>query len=160
MITLNQILKIIWISMLPIGELRVSIPLAIITYHWSYGLAFLIGVFGNLLFILPLSWLLDLVILKWIDKQWFGYKLLDKILIRARYKVQDAYSKWAKWGLAIFVGIPLPLTGAWTGTLGARLLGLSHKDTFIYTGIGVIMAGCIVTLATFLINKGIHFFFI
>jgi len=160
MITLNQILKIIWISMLPIGELRVSIPLAITTYHWSYGLAFLIGVFGNLLFILPLSWFLDLVILKWIDKQWFGYQLLNKILIRAKSKVQDAYSKWAKWGLAIFVGIPLPLTGAWTGTLGARLLGLSHKDTFIYTGIGVIIAGCIVTLATFLITRGIHLFFI
>lgn len=160
MVTLDQILKIIWISMLPIGELRVSIPLAVATYHFSYGLAFLAGVFGNLLFILPLSWLLDLVILKWVEKRWLGYQLLNSILTRAKTKVQDAYSKWAKWGLVIFVGIPLPFTGAWTGALGARLLGFSHKDTFIYTGIGVVLAGIIVTFATFLITKGIHLFFI
>lgn len=160
MVTFTQILKILWFSMLPIGELRVSIPLAVATYHWPYWLAFSIGVFGNLLFIYPLSWCLDLVLLKWVDRHWLGYKLLDKILTRAKNKVKSAYSKWAKWGLAIFVAIPLPLTGAWTGTLGARLLGFSRKDTLIYTGIGVIIAGCIVTLATFLVAKGIHLFFI
>ncbi|MCX6737339.1 MAG: small multi-drug export protein [Candidatus Parcubacteria bacterium] len=85
---------------------------------------------------------------------------MQKILIRAQAKTKDAYQKWAKWGLTVFVAIPLPLTGAWTGTVGARLLGLSRRDTCFYVGLGVVMAGVIVTLATFLVTKGIHIFFI
>ncbi len=156
----EQILKIFFVSMLPIGELRVSIPLGVISYHWPYWLAFLIGILGNLVFIYPLTLLLDTLLLKWVERGWFGYKLLQKMLIRAQAKTKDAYQKWAKWGLTVFVAIPLPLTGAWTGTVGARLLGLSRRDTCFYVGLGVVMAGVIVTLATFLVTKGIHIFFI
>ncbi|MCX6737340.1 MAG: small multi-drug export protein [Candidatus Parcubacteria bacterium] len=85
--------------MLPIGELRVSIPLGVISYHWPYWLAFLIGILGNLVFIYPLTWLLDTLLLKWVERGWFGYKLLQKILIRAQAKTKDAYQKWAKWGV-------------------------------------------------------------
>lgn len=160
MVTLNQILNILWLSMLPIGELRVSIPLAVIAYHWSYSLAFIIGVLGNLVFIYPLTWLLDILFLKWVKNGWFGYKLLEKILTRAQTKTKEVYQRWAKWGLTAFVAIPLPLTGAWTGTVGARLLGLSRRDTCFYVGLGVIIAGFIVTLATFLVTRGVHIFFI
>lgn len=160
MVIWEQILRIFFISMLPIGELRASIPLAVATYHWSYSLAFVVGVLGNLVFIYPLTLLLDTLLLKWVERGWFGYKLLQKILIRAQTKTKDAYQKWAKWGLTVFVAIPLPLTGAWTGTVGARLLGLSRRDTCFYVGLGVVMAGVIVTLATFLVTKGIHIFFI
>ncbi|MCX6737455.1 MAG: small multi-drug export protein, partial [Candidatus Parcubacteria bacterium] len=82
--------------MLPIGELRVSIPLGVISYHWPYWLAFFIGILGNLVFIYPLTWLLDALLLKWVERGWFGYKLLQKILIRAQAKTKDAYQKWAK----------------------------------------------------------------
>jgi uncharacterized membrane protein len=160
MVIWEQILRIFFISMLPIGELRVSIPLAIAAYHWSYPLAFLIGVLGNLVFIYPLTWLLDTILLKWVENNWFGYRILEKILTRAQNKTKEVYQRWAKWGLMAFVAIPLPLTGAWTGTVGARLLGLSRRDTFFYVGLGVIVAGLIVTLATFLVTKGVHIFFI
>jgi uncharacterized membrane protein len=160
MVIWEQILRIFFISMLPIGELRVSIPLAVANYHWPYWLALLIGTLGNLFFIFPLIWLIDTLLLKWIERGWFGSKLLVKIFNRAQAKTMGAYQKWAKWGLMVFVAIPLPLTGAWTGTLGSRLLGLSKRDTCFYVGLGVIIAGIIVTLATFLVTKGIHIFFI
>lgn len=160
MVIWEQILRIFFISMLPIGELRVSIPLAITAFHWSYPLAFIIGVLGNLVFIYPVTWLLDTLLLKWVENGWFGYRVLEKILTRAQTKTKEVYQRWAKWGLTAFVAIPLPLTGAWTGTVGARLLGLSRRDTFFYVGLGVIIAGLIVTLATFLVTKGVHIFFI
>lgn len=160
MVIWEQILRIFFISMLPIGELRVSIPLAVTVYHWSYPLAFIVGVLGNLIFIYPLTWLLDTLLLKWVEKGWFGYKLLEKILARAQIKTKEVYQRWAKWGLTAFVAIPLPLTGAWTGTVGARLLGLSRRDACFYVGMGVVIAGLIVTLATFLVTKGVHIFFI
>ena len=156
----EQILKIFFVSMLPIGELRVSIPLGVTAYHWSYPLSFIVGVLGNLVFIYPLTWLLDTLLLKWVERGWFGHKLLEKVLTRAQTKTKAAYQRWAKWGLTAFVAIPLPLTGAWTGTVGARLLGLSRRDTCFYVGLGVVIAGLIVTLATFLVTKGVHIFFI
>ena len=54
--------------------------------------------------------------------------------------------KYGYWGLAIFVSIPLPFTGAWTGALGAWILGMDRKRSMLVVAAGVLMAGVIVTL--------------
>ncbi|MFH1768264.1 MAG: small multi-drug export protein [Candidatus Omnitrophota bacterium] len=71
-------------------------------------------------------------------KWWFGS-------VSRRSRVVD---KWGFWGLVLFVAIPLPVTGAWTGTVAATLFNFEMKKGFIAISLGVIIAGIIVTLAS------------
>ncbi len=64
------------------------------------------------------------------------------------HELEPQMNKYGYLALAIFVGIPLPITGAWTGTLIAWLLDLNRKKSFIAIASGVIIAGVLVTLAT------------
>ena len=61
------------------------------------------------------------------------------------------------WGVAVFVGIPLPVTGAWTGTLGAWILGLSRKKTLLAILIGVAISGLIVSAVVLLGIEALDF---
>ena len=64
-------------------------------------------------------------------------------------KRTDLIRKWGFWGLVCFVAVPLPVTGAWTGTVAASLLGMKYRDAFMAIVIGVIMAGFVVSVLTF-----------
>ena len=72
--------------------------------------------------------------------------MFDKIVTRARNKVHPYVEKFGMIGIYCFVAIPFPLTGAWTGTLGAWILGLSKRKTLLAVLLGVITSGLIVTL--------------
>lgn len=76
--------------------------------------------------------------------------LFDKIVARARRKVHAKVEKYGYLGLALFVAIPLPITGAYTGALGAWVLGLDPKKTYLAVLLGVVIAATVVTLVTFL----------
>jgi uncharacterized membrane protein len=66
--------------------------------------------------------------------------------------------KWGWFGITLFVAVPLPITGAWTGTLGAWVLGLSKRRTMLAVILGVIIAGAIVTAVTILSIQALDFF--
>jgi uncharacterized membrane protein len=70
----------------------------------------------------------------------------DRFVERARSKLHKGVEKWGWLGIAAFVAIPLPVTGAWTGTLGAWVLGIGKRQTMIAVILGVIAAGAIVTI--------------
>jgi uncharacterized membrane protein len=76
--------------------------------------------------------------------KWYE-SFFNKFIDRARSKLHNGIEKWGWFGVAIFVAIPFPLTGAWTGTLGAWVLGLSKKKTLLAVIIGVMISGTIVT---------------
>jgi uncharacterized membrane protein len=78
--------------------------------------------------------------------------------VRARRKVQDAVKRWGYWGLAVFVAIPLPLTGAWTGILGAWVLGMEWRKSMAAVAAGVLVAGIVVTVVAFFGIKAFSFF--
>ncbi|MHB9296270.1 hypothetical protein PilKf_02030 [Pillotina sp. SPG140] len=67
---------------------------------------------------------------------------------RARAKIHKGIERWGWFGIALFVAIPLPMTGAWTATVGAWILGVEKRRTFIAVSAGVLVSGIIVTLAT------------
>jgi uncharacterized membrane protein len=69
----------------------------------------------------------------------------NRFVERARNKLQGGVEKWGWLAIAIFVAIPLPFTGAWTGTLGAWVLGLRKGRTLLAVILGVICAGIVVT---------------
>ena len=133
----------ILLSLLPIAELRGGIPYAIanninpfIAYFICVGanvLAFPI-VFFFLEFLHPLFLKIDL------------YKnLFDKFVIKTRDKLNDKIKKYGFWGLMLFVMIPLPVTGAYTGSFAAWLFNIPKKKAFLSVVLGVVISGIIVT---------------
>ena len=144
----SNVLAVLAIAAAPISELRGAIPVAITVFHFPWYYAFLLAVIGNLL---PVPF-----ILLFLDA--FS-KLLGKIGIfermlqwffkhtRRRGKIIERYERI---GLTLFVAIPLPITGAWTGSVVAVLFGLRFKHALLSIFIGILIAGTIVTCATLL----------
>ena len=143
-----DILKTIGMAALPISELRGAIPVAIGVYDFPWYYAYLFSVIGNLL---PVPFILLLL------------NRLIPLLSRIRFldRLMQWYLSWTKrrtktierygwFGLALFVAVPLPVTGAWTGSVLAVLLGMKFKYAFSSITSGVVIAGAIVTSAVVL----------
>jgi len=141
------------ISMTPVSELRGAIPLALTLYHLPWWKAFLISVIGNILIILPVIIFLEKSSELLMRKSKVLNSFFNWLFERTRKKISKSYDKYRNLALLIFVAIPLPMTGAWTGSVAAYLLGLSKKEALIYIGLGVVGAGIIVTLTTLLGKK-------
>jgi uncharacterized membrane protein len=141
-------LKVIGIGMAPISELRGAIPIGISVYHFPWYSAYLLAVLGNLL---PIPFILLFLnsIIPLLRRVNFMDKLIDWFFRRTRRKgkMVERY-EWL--GLMLFVAIPLPFTGAWTGAILAVLLGLKFKYAFSSIAVGVLVAGALVTSATVL----------
>jgi len=79
--------------------------------------------------------------------RWSFYAgIFDRFVAKARAKVHKEVEKYGYLGIMVFVAIPLPITGAWTGTLGAWILGMDRKKTMLAVAGGVAIAGIIVSL--------------
>jgi len=134
----------------PISELRGGIPLAVLGYSWNPLLSFLVVVIVNILIFFPIFFVLRF----FYDKVLFRIPLFDKYLDNLRRRGKPKVDKYGFWGLFLFVAVPLPLTGAYTGTILAWLLGMDWKKAFPAVGLGVIVAGVVVLLITRLIQLG------
>ena len=157
------ILIVFLCSMIPIIELRGAIPLGagISEIEWisdifniqpgetlPWWLNYIICVVGNLI---PVPFILVFIksILGWMKR---GPKLFSKIAVWLENKADKHSEKVRRSqtiGLIIFVGLPLPGTGAWTGSLIAALLGVRLKRSLPSIFIGVLLAGAIMTLASY-----------
>ncbi len=145
---ISDILAVLAIAASPISELRGAIPTAVFGFHFPWYYAYIFSVIGNLL---PVPFLL--YFLKGIMRASSRFSFLDKIFTRLsenalrRGKIIEKYERL---GLILFVAIPLPVTGAWTGSLAAVLLGLRFKYALLSIFIGILLAGIIVTSITLL----------
>ncbi len=137
---------VLFISMLPIVELRGAIPVAF-ALKMPLIPSFLVSVIGNLI---PVPFILLLItpVCNWLKKTrlfaWFP-RFLEKKVNEKREKVE----KYAKWGLFLFVAIPLPGTGAWTGALIASFLDFKFKDALVAIIGGVLVAGIIMSFVSY-----------
>jgi len=144
--TTAEFLKVFFTAAAPISELRGAIPLAILDLDISWQLSFLVAFAGN---IFPVPFLL--LLLGPIARILSRIKLFERFLnwifdiSRRRGGLVERYGAL---GLVVFVAIPLPVTGAWTGSIIAFLLGLSFWRAFPAIVLGVIVAGVIVTTLT------------
>jgi len=136
-------LTVLAISALPVFELRGALPVAINLFHFPWYHALLLAIIGNLapvpFILLFLNAISNLLSKTSIFKRMFQW-LFERT--RQRGKIINRYKRI---GLILFVAIPLPMTGAWTGSLAAILLGLKFKHAFLSIFIGVLIAGIIVT---------------
>ncbi len=146
--SLSQNLIVVLLAMLPVNELRGTLPLAVNVLNMPWYQAFYLSVIGNLI---PVPFLLLFfgAVSKLIQKNRTGKKLIDWLLTRtARRTAKLGKYKFA--GLMVFVAVPLPVTGAWTASLAAYILGIRFWPAFVAITLGVLAAGVIVTLLTLL----------
>jgi len=140
---LCSVLTVLGLAASPISELRGAIPVAILQFHFPWYYAFPLAIVGN---ILPVPFIL--LFLDKASRLASKVGLFNRILnwiferTRRRGKIIERYEKI---GLMLFVAIPLPVTGAWTGSLAAVLFGLKFKHAFFSIFIGILIAGTIVT---------------
>ncbi len=134
------------ISMLPILELRGGL-IAASLLKMKIIPSFVICFLGNIIPIPFILWLITPIFNKLKKTKMFS-GMVNKIENKALSK-RDQIEKLQYIGLMLFVGIPLPGTGAWTGCLIAALLGMDKKKAMIYTILGVVMAGIIMLIFSF-----------
>jgi len=131
-------------SMLPIVELRGSIPLGL-SCDLSIYESFLISLLGNFLILIPIIYILPWAV-KIIKKI---HPKINKLITKFLNKTQDKHSKridlYGIIALIIIVVIPLPGTGGWTGALVAYIFGMPKKQSLLYIFIGLSLAGFIVS---------------
>ncbi|MDR1390564.1 MAG: small multi-drug export protein [Treponema sp.] len=152
-----------FLSLLPVSELRGGIPFAIVAgIPWYIAWPFAV-LFNSLA--APLCWLfLSTLHRLFYDgakgQGGFGWyrRFFDRVVERAREKLHSGVEKWGALGIALFVAVPLPMTGAWTGTIGAWVLGLPKRKTLPAVILGVCIAGAVVTAVMTLGIGALHIF--
>jgi uncharacterized membrane protein len=153
---LKKYLVVFFISMVPLIELRGAIPYAI-GYNLPILPSYIVAIIGNMLPV-PIIYLFARRVLEFgKDKKYIG-KFFTWCLKKGEAggkKLQEKAGKGLYWALFIFVGIPLPGTGAWTGTLAASILDMDFKKSVIAVMAGVILAGIIMGILSLGIFKGI-----
>ncbi|MDO8603372.1 MAG: small multi-drug export protein [Candidatus Omnitrophota bacterium] len=139
---------ILFLGALPVTELRASIPIGILVLKQTVKATFFFSVLGNILPIAPIYFLLN-PISKKLSKTRFMRGFFEWLFKRAKAHA-GIVEKYETIGLMLFVAVPLPGTGAWTGAIVASLLRMRFIPAFIAVTFGVIIAAIIVTALTLL----------
>ncbi len=150
-------LAIFVISLLPVLELRGGL-IAAAVLGVDFWIAFPICVLGNMV---PIPFILLFIrkIFEWMKKTKLFKKLAIKLEERAKKKADNGKNqKYKLWGLFVLVAVPLPGTGGWTGALVADIMDIRIKHAFPVITLGVITAGIIMSLPTYIIPEIIKLF--
>ena len=146
---LQDILFTFLISLSPFGEARAGIP-----YGELNGLpivtAFLIGLAGNLL-VFPLFYKFIEIGNKYLLKNRFYKKSAVQLSLRARGKSKNVINKYGVWGLMLFVMIPLPITGAYIGTIAAYIFGINYQKSLLAISSGITISSILVATFMFIL---------
>lgn len=160
----RQIVLLTLVTLIPALELRASIPIGILYGSERFGieqgaLAWPMVVLVCLIANIFLGWGVFFIMapmMSWLEKFGWFHRLISPILARTRAKLKPYVDKYGELGVAVFIGIPLPGSGVYTGAVGAFLLGLDRRKFAVANVIGVLIAGAAVTLVTLLIREGME----
>lgn len=141
-------IKVFLIAMIPIFELRGAIPIGVLSYKLPLWEVVPLALAGNMVPIFLILLLFD-----WVTricyKVPFLRRMLEALFRRTRSK-SAVIEKYEEIGLMLFVAIPLPVTGAWTGSLAAYLMGLNFWKSIFFIFLGVCIAAVVVSILTLL----------
>ena len=154
---LKKYLLVFFVSMVPLIELRLAVPMAV-GMDLNYWVSLVVCVLGNMLPV-PIIYLFARKVLLWgADKKYIG-KFFTYCLTKGERGGQKLVAKTGRGGLFValmlFVGVPLPGTGAWTGTLAASFLNMGLKSTTLSVSLGVVIAGIIMGVGS---HTALHVF--
>lgn len=146
--TVGEELCVLFCSVIPIIELRGAIPMGA-AFGLPWWETYVLAVIGNMLpvpmVLLGVNWLIDVL-----SRSKIGF--LNKFaawLRRKAEKNRGKIEKYAFWGATLFVGIPLPMTGAWTGSLVCATIGQKFWKSMLSTFLGVLLAGVIMSVISY-----------
>ena len=154
---MNNLVYAIIASLLPIAELRGGIPIAYFS-GYPIWLSYIVCVIANF-FVGPIVFIFLETLHKQMIKWGLYKKLFDKFVQRVRLKTSTLIEKYGFWGITIFVAIPLPITGAYTGTVAAWLIGLDKKKSILAVLAGVCISGLIVSSVLYFGIEGLGFLY-
>ena len=150
------------VSMMPVGELRFSIPFGLFSgLYWFE--AFTYSLIGNSLISLILFFLIYYYKIERIQIFFNKIPIVGSIFRKwqnSSIKKSQKINKWSYVGLALFVSIPLPVTGAWTAVMIATFLELKPIKSFLYISLGLVISGTIVTIICLNFSNLMEYFFI
>ena len=147
----NKELLVFLLAALPISEVRGAIPVGL-AIGMPFAKVLVISIIGNSLPVIPMLFLFEPISNRLRHfRLWRGF--FDWFFERTKKKT-DIIQKYEALGLAIFVGIPLPMTGAWTGCVAATMFKMKFKYAFFAIMTGILLAAAIVTAACFF-GKGV-----
>lgn len=146
--TVGKELCVFFCSMIPIIELRGAVPMgAVFGMPWYQ--TYILSVLGNML---PVPFILLLIkkVIQWmsVSKVKFFNKI-SNFLLKKVEKKRAGIEKYAFWGVCLFVAVPLPVTGAWTGSLVAAMIDMKFWKAFLSCLFGVMISGTIMTLISY-----------
>lgn len=155
---IKAIILLFLITLIPGLELRASIPMGIFGGKWidspmPWPMVVLVCTISNILIGWGVYFLLEPIV-RLFRRIPCCDRLLQKYLDRAQNKLKPSVEKYGFLGLALFIGIPLPLTGAYTGAAGAYTLGMGKKKFMLANVVGVCIASVCVTVICLLIQSG------
>lgn len=142
-------LAVMVLAMLPVLELRGSIPLARQVWHLPPLEAFLWSVIGNAL---PVPFILLLLgpVTRWAESHWgWFHRFLERLYEHTRRRHSTRFERLRDLALMTFVAIPLPVTGAWSGSLAAFVFGVPFRRALLFIYAGVLVAGVVVLTAVY-----------
>jgi uncharacterized membrane protein len=133
------------VSALPIAELRGGIPVAA-SLGMGWRESYLVCTAGNFVPVIPILFLLEPVAA--FLRRWGPFDRFFTSLFARTRRRSSVVERYEAIGLVLFVAIPLPITGAWTGALAAYLFGVRRRYAIPAIALGILIAGVVVTLAT------------
>ncbi|HCC59930.1 MAG: hypothetical protein A2402_00875 [Candidatus Staskawiczbacteria bacterium RIFOXYC1_FULL_37_43] len=151
----------IFLGASPVLELRGAIPFAVVHYHFPIYKALLLGIFGNMLPVIPFLYFLREFSEYLSHKFYFFNRFMNWLFERFQKKQKSNFEDW-DWkllALFIFVAIPFPFTGAWSGVIAAYILGLPFWKSVFAIFLGILCSGMIVASVMYLGALGINFVF-
>ena len=141
------------ISMVPFAENRLAVPVALGVYHLPIWQALFFSIIGSIVASTIIIFGLDFLYYRLRGHLGFMDGIIQRIFDRTEQKFMHKYERWGELALLLFVAAPLPMTGAWTGSIAAFLFGVKPLRALLFISLGVILsAGTVAFLSLGIIN--------
>ena len=145
---MSEYLRVLLTAAAPISEVRGAIPLGLGFYKLPVVTTILIAIIGNMLPVFFILWLLDPVQKYLSSRSQMLARFFDRLFSYTRRRHARKFEIYKEFALVLFVAVPLPMTGAWSGALAAFVFGIPFKKALPLIFLGVVGAAAIVTLAS------------
>ena len=142
---MGELINLILLTLTPFLELRASIPYGILVAKMHWFLVMVVAIVVNII-LGPIVYFIIDKFIHLLEKIPYFNTFWEHSIEKTQNKIKPYVDRYGEWGLALFIGIPLPGSGVYSGAIAAYLLGMDKKKFFMAVVAGVLIAGTLVTL--------------